>query len=126
MLVACVAYRTDALTAFLARPVSLFLGRISYSFYLMNVIALYSCWAVIEAWVPAPARHPVLWGLLSAVVSVGLTIPVAALSERWIERPGVALGRSVERLLAAIAQPRAARPMVARPLDGVRGGVRGS
>lgn len=93
LLVACVAYRRDALAAFLTRPVSLFLGRISYSFYLLNVIALYSCWAVVEAWVPAPSAHALAWGVLTGVVSVLLTIPAAALSERWVERPGIALGR---------------------------------
>jgi peptidoglycan/LPS O-acetylase OafA/YrhL len=104
LLVACVASHEDALAAFLRRPVSQFLGRISYSFYLLNVIALYSVWAVIEAWVATPARHAVAWGLLSAVVSVLLTIPAAASSERFIEQPGIALGRILARWRPLLAR----------------------
>jgi peptidoglycan/LPS O-acetylase OafA/YrhL len=97
LLVACVASHEDALAVFLRGPVSQFLGRISYSFYLLNVVALYSVWAVIEAWVASPARHAVAWGLLSAAVSALLTVPVAALSERFVERPGIVLGRILTR-----------------------------
>ena len=113
LLVACVAWHEDALAVFLRRPVSLFLGRISYSFYLLNVIALYACWAVIEAWIAAPARHAVLWGLLSAAVSVLLTIPAAVLSERFVEQPGIALGRVLT----------GRRPPAARPSALQRGGA---
>jgi peptidoglycan/LPS O-acetylase OafA/YrhL len=105
LLVACVAYRNDALAAFLERPVSLFLGRISYSFYLLNVIALYTVWAVIEAWVPSPTHHPLGWGLVSAVASVLLTLPAASISERYIEQPGIAVGRWLTRSRGA-ARPR--------------------
>lgn len=97
LLVACAAYRQDAMTRFLTRPFSLFLGRISYSFYLLNVVALHVCWAAIDAWVRLPTRHPLGWGLASGIVSVLLTIPVAALSERFIERPGVAAGRTLTK-----------------------------
>jgi peptidoglycan/LPS O-acetylase OafA/YrhL len=33
--------------------------------------------------------------VLTGGVSVLLTIPAAALSERWVERPGIALGRAL-------------------------------
>jgi peptidoglycan/LPS O-acetylase OafA/YrhL len=97
LLVACVAHRNDRLSAFLTRPVSRFLGRISYGFYLLNVVALYLCWAAIDSWVTAPAQHPVFWGLVSAVLSVPLTLPMAFLSERFIERPCITAGHALTR-----------------------------
>lgn len=101
LLVACVAYRTDALSAVLVRRASLFFGRISYSFYLLNVIGLYVCWAVVGAWVTNPAGHALAWGLLTATGSVLLTMPAASLSERLVERPGIALGRVLTGWMAA-------------------------
>ena len=111
LLVACAAYRTDALAWFLARPVSLFLGRISYSFYLLNVVALYTCWTAIDAWVATPAHHPLGWGLASAIGSVLLTLPAAALSERFVERPGILAGRALTR---------PPRPALTESLTGMR------
>jgi peptidoglycan/LPS O-acetylase OafA/YrhL len=115
LLVACVAYRNDALAAFLARPTALFLGRISYSFYLLNVVALYTVWAAIEAWIPFPSHHPVAWGLTSAVAAALLTVPAAYLSERFIEQPGIALGRTLTRLGGTSQVPLLAENLVSRP-----------
>ena len=97
LLVGCIAYRDDAVTRALSARAMVFLGRISYSFYLLNVIALYLMWAVIETWVAEPGYHAVLWGLLSATASVALTIPAAAISERLVERPGIRIGHLLLR-----------------------------
>lgn len=96
LLVACIAYRQDTVSNFLSRATSLVLGRISYSFYLLNVIALYVCWAIIEARVPTCREHPVIWGLISAIGSVFLTIPAAIVSQRWVELPTISYGRRLE------------------------------
>lgn len=97
LLVGCIAYRDDAVTRTLSARAMVFLGRISYSFYLLNVIALYMMWAMIETCVDEPGRHAVLWGLLSATASVALTLPAAAVSERLVERPCIWLGRMILR-----------------------------
>ena len=115
VLIACVAYRDDMLAAFLRRPVSLFLGRISYSFYLLNVVALYTVWAVIEVGVPRPSHHPVFWGLVSAITSVLLTLPAAFLSERFVERPCVTAGRSLMRLRHLGRRPFLTEGLVSQP-----------
>ena len=93
LLLACLAYRDDRLAWMLTRPVCLLLGRISYSYYLLNVVALYVCWGVIDMAVPVPAEHALSWGFGSALVSVALTIPAAMLSATYIEQWAMAAFR---------------------------------
>ena len=75
------------------------LGDISYGIYLLQGLVL--AWLFGHSSVRAfalssPGRH---WAvvLLAAVILVGLTAAV----HRWIERPGIALGRRVARLVPA-------------------------
>ena len=64
------------------------LGRVSYSFYLLHVPCLY---LVIE----------VLWGRVPAVVvfavALSLTLGLASIFYRWVELPSIALGASLAR-----------------------------
>ncbi|MGM4918917.1 acyltransferase family protein [Tardiphaga sp. 813_E8_N1_3] len=78
----------------LEAPVCQFLGRISYSFYLFNfAIFVYVCgYAKRLDWINL---HPIEGGLLTSLFTVGLTIPIAYLSMRYVEIPGIALGRLV-------------------------------
>jgi peptidoglycan/LPS O-acetylase OafA/YrhL len=70
----------------------LFLGRIGYSLYLLNVIWLFVAWSVAERLQVYPA-HALITGLVIGTVVLLLTIPVAAFSERIFERGGIRLGR---------------------------------
>lgn len=93
------AHRLDVLH----RPVSQHLGRLSYGVYLWNV-------PIFEAMVrltdPAlRADHALGWGLAIGVSAAVLTLPLAAVSERWIERPCIALGRRLTARPAAAATP---------------------
>ncbi len=63
------------------------LGIISYSLYLMHLLVL----GVVDL--------GNLW--VNIIVQTGLSIGVAALTYRWIERPGIALGAWLERRLVA-------------------------
>jgi peptidoglycan/LPS O-acetylase OafA/YrhL len=92
-----------------SRPVQ-FLGRVSYSFYLLNVPLLCLIWEVISARVPDSSAHYLLWGLASGLVASIATLPLAALSERFVERPGV---RLTGRLLK-VGQREVVQQVVAR------------
>jgi peptidoglycan/LPS O-acetylase OafA/YrhL len=78
------------LTALLYREVSypkvlMFLGRISYSLYLVHSVVLYT--------LPSIDGQPLVSGSLGVLV----TIAVSALTYRWVEQPAIALGRRVVR-----------------------------
>jgi peptidoglycan/LPS O-acetylase OafA/YrhL len=84
--------RGGSLERVLRRPFSLFLGRISYSFYLFNVVLL----SIVEHFLsplPLANSHPVEIGLFAAIVVTLLTFPIAFLSVRLIEVPGIRLAR---------------------------------
>jgi peptidoglycan/LPS O-acetylase OafA/YrhL len=73
-----------------------FLGRISYSFYLLHLIGL-----TLATWTMPPSA------ILYFIFGVAYTIPMAWLSWRFIEKPSIALGRwfDGEHLAAAGLAP---------------------
>lgn len=94
------------LNAFLLRPISQFFGRISYGFYLWHALFITM---VIRLSYPYPefnARHAVELGLLVSVPGVVITAWLGDLSERYVERPGITLGRWLSGLV--LARPEAA------------------
>jgi peptidoglycan/LPS O-acetylase OafA/YrhL len=89
-----------AVGRFFEHPVVRFYGRISYSFYLINPLTLFAFWHMPEALgqimqAPVPG---ILVALAMFLISVAATTPIAWLMHKYVERPGIALGR---RLLAA-------------------------
>lgn len=84
----------DHLRQALSRPFPQFLGRISFSLYLLNVPVLYVIWAWTDqhAWF---GSHAVLGGLIIGLASLLVTVPFAIASERWVERPSIKVGRAV-------------------------------
>ncbi len=69
------------------------LGKVSFSLYLFNVPVQFLIWGVFaNQWQWAKA-YPVTAGLVIGVASLLLTWPLAALSERWIERPFASFGK---------------------------------
>jgi len=96
-LVGLIYYRkAGAFGDFLARPVSVFFGRISYSLYLFNVLFLEISNVQMQTW-PIARSHPVEFGLLSGFAITILTVPVAYLSMRFIEKPFIDLGRHLTK-----------------------------
>lgn len=70
-------------------------GRVSYSFYLLHPLTLTVIWAIpasiaaaLNAGVPS-----LLIALVLAIASIGVILPVAWLNWRFVELPGIALGR---------------------------------
>ncbi len=95
-----------------SRPAQI-LGRISYSFYLFNVPFLYLAWAIINKHVSDPPAHATALGVASAVFATAVGIPAAILSEKYIERAGIRLGKAIVSFWAVNETP------------GVRGGDAG-
>jgi peptidoglycan/LPS O-acetylase OafA/YrhL len=87
--------------AFLVRPSSQFLGRVSYSFYLVNVPLLTVALTLAHRF-PAMASSPIKWGLVLSVV-VGIpSLIIAAASERWIEQPSILAGLKIANAILRI------------------------
>jgi len=76
-----------------------FLGRISYSFYLLHFIVLYAVGNMFLHVVPTyfVLRQPLTVMLASCVLSIGIAIPIAAFAFRFIEKPFTLLGRQLLR-----------------------------
>ncbi len=93
----------------LTSPVAQLLGRISYSLYLWNVLFLTAFQAFMPLRPDWMAGHPMLFGLVLSVVIIALTIPVAMWSERFIETPGIRLGRRLTAKVQPAERDRAAK-----------------
>lgn len=76
----------DALRRFLQLPASVFLGKISYSFYLYNVMFVEIICAYVRNHYPA-AAYPLEAGFVASMAVIILTTPLAYASARWIEGP---------------------------------------
>jgi peptidoglycan/LPS O-acetylase OafA/YrhL len=81
----------------LEAPTPQYLGRISYSLYLLNVPVLYLVWGVSYYFVTVPTKHALAIGLLVGAISLLITIPIASLSERYVERTGIRLANHLLR-----------------------------
>ena len=98
LLIAMVYYgRGGMLAAFLQRPLSHFLGRISYSFYLYNVMFLEIICGYLRGTALAKA-YPLESGLVASLIVIALTIPVAYASMTWIEQPFSRLGKTARKV----------------------------
>jgi peptidoglycan/LPS O-acetylase OafA/YrhL len=89
--------RAGRLGLFLQLPVLAYLGRLSYSFYLYNIIIIRILCSVLVRHTSAK-EHPLEFGLVTAAVIIAITVPIAHLSEKYIERPFIELGGRVARI----------------------------
>jgi peptidoglycan/LPS O-acetylase OafA/YrhL len=82
-----------------------FYGRISYSFYLLHPLSfLVVGWPAVALKLYFPAAPATVVAGLTFIASVLLVTPLAYLSWRYIELPGIALGRAIaERRLRRAA-----------------------
>lgn len=88
--------RAGGLGRFFDRGVSQYLGRMSYSLYLFNVVYL----ILVDHWthgISVVRSHPLEWGLLLAIPIVAAGIVTAHISEIGLERPSIALGRKLTK-----------------------------
>jgi peptidoglycan/LPS O-acetylase OafA/YrhL len=88
--------RAGGLGRFFDRGVSQYLGRMSYSVYLFNVIYLILVDQLTQG-LSVVRSHPLEWGILLAVPILAATIATAHFAEIGLERPSIALGRRLTR-----------------------------
>lgn len=99
------------------RPIR-FLGRVSCSFYLLHPLTLAVIWHRPQDWerlIAAGLPRPVLLAGLVVATTV-VVLPLAHLSHRFVERPGIALGQRIAARLSrrapSLAQP---APLLPQP-----------
>lgn len=92
-IVGCCYYSNGTIVQILSRRGLQFLGRLSYSIYLIHVPALFIVWYFIPHTHPWYSAYPLETGLLVGCFAMALALPTAWLVEQFIERPGIALGR---------------------------------
>jgi peptidoglycan/LPS O-acetylase OafA/YrhL len=99
-------FSTTTLRRILELPLLQWLGRISYSVYLVHLAILY---VVLRA-ITRLDEHLGGWKVLALALpaTLLLTLLVSAMTYRWIELPGMALGRALSTRLGAkpLLQPR--------------------
>ncbi len=100
--------RAGGLGRFFDSGVSQYLGRLSYSLYLSNIIFL----ILADHWTHELGfvrNHPLEWGVILAIPIVGAAILTAHVAEIGLERPSAALGRRLTRFSVRIEPPAEAR-----------------
>lgn len=76
-------------------PALVYLGVISYSLYLFHPLAFHLVTAATGGDGVSPEARLPLWLLMLA--AIGVAVATAAAVYRWVERPGIALGRRWEK-----------------------------
>lgn len=84
-----------------------FLGRVSYSFYLLHPLTLMIFWQMPRTVgaVLATGCPPWIAVLTMLLLSLGIALPLAALSYRFVEQPFIRLGRQFSKGMRPIAKP---------------------
>ncbi|QCX49319.1 acyltransferase family protein [Ralstonia pseudosolanacearum] len=77
-----------------------FLGRVSYSFYILHFIFLYGTANLALRLFPEGvlARYPLIASALVAIASIAVTLPFASLSYRFVELPMTAVGKKIAEM----------------------------
>lgn len=89
--------RSAGVAQFLRHRWLVVVGDISYSLYAFGQIVLILIANTMFALLPANAAagHPNLFSFSLIALNLALVVPIAAASYRWIELPGMALGKSL-------------------------------
>lgn len=82
---------------FLEHRFSQFVGRISYSYYLLNIPVLWVLWFLPDLYALFTGFDQIWGGVISGVVATLITIPLAYLSYRFVELYFINLGAKISR-----------------------------
>ena len=83
--------------SFLECRLSQFFGRISYSYYLLNVPVLWVLWFIPGFYAPFAELGQILGGVASGFVAALITIPLAYFSHRFVELYFINMGARITR-----------------------------
>lgn len=103
--------RSGPVLGLLQSNFSQYLGRISYSLYLWNVPISLMLLSAIG--LDVARQHPLEIGLLLGLAAFAITIPLAHVSERWLEQPSIRLGHA---LAAGLSHRRMSLPRLSGQL----------
>ncbi len=75
------------------------IGRVSYSFYLYNFIVLYLLAYLAYALIPSDIliRYALGWNALIGISAIGMTLPLASVSYRYVEKPLTEFSKNLTR-----------------------------
>lgn len=71
-----------------------YLGKISYSFYLNNVIFLYIFHPIVRNYFPT-ASYPLEFGILTTILCLLPTLVLSHITEKYVEQPSIQFGKSI-------------------------------
>lgn len=100
----CYARHTGGLRAALRRPFVQYLGRVSYSLYLVNVLFLLIIWSIVGNWTIYQQR-PLEVGLLIGLFATAFSLPISSFLERHVEQWGIRMGRKLSISRAPLHDP---------------------
>ncbi len=107
-IVALLAFTTtNKQNALLDSSLTRFYGTISYSFYLVHPLTLLVLWSE-PALLGRPIAAGVPEGIVAVLLFIGSTLAVTPLAwamQRFVERPGIAAGRSVAKAAVFVPAP---------------------
>lgn len=93
-----------------SRP-SVYLGKISYSFYLNNVIFLYIFQPIFAVYFPTK-DHPLEFGLLTAAICAVFGIVLSHITQKYVEQPSIKFGKVITNFFSAIETKYLAPPVL--------------
>jgi peptidoglycan/LPS O-acetylase OafA/YrhL len=97
----------------LVNPAVSFLGRISYSFYLMHFVVMDAEVRLFHSYLPGLFSHPAVAYLAFFAATLALATPLSWLTYKFIEQPFIRLGSAlVHRLNAAPAKAPKTAPIL--------------
>lgn len=91
MLEPATSLSSRALTPLFTNPVTQFAGKISYSIYLGHILVIFAMQYALIKFAPGLPREK--HGILLFLFTLSATIPLAALLYRFVELPGMQLGK---------------------------------
>lgn len=89
-------------------PLLRWLGAISYSIYLIHGLAISAAMSVVADYLPGLAKLEAAAAVLA--LTLGLTLAVSTLTHRFIERPGIRIGRRLATRSAISKRPEQLSP----------------
>ena len=90
----------EKIVKFLSNRFSVYLGKISFSFYLTNVIFL-NIFCRLLLLIPISTNYYLEFGLLASILTIVASLPLSHFIEKVIEQPSIKCGRKIENAISS-------------------------